>query len=81
MNYVVKVSDTIHSLTETERPLYIPELLPMAFVAEAHRAEGYFQCFSSTLSNLKCLKFRFGKRRRTVSITTTTDTFEFANKT
>jgi len=39
----------------------------MAFAAEAHRAEGHFQRSKSTLNKVKSLKFRFVKRRPTVS--------------
>jgi len=37
LNYVVKVSDTSQSLTETERPFNILVTLSMAFATEAHR--------------------------------------------
>ena len=43
LNYLVKVSDTSQSLTETESPLNISITSPMAFAAEAHRAEGELQ--------------------------------------
>jgi hypothetical protein len=44
--------------------------LPMTFAAEAHRVEGRFRRFKSTLNTgnkRKCLKFRSGTRGPTVS--------------
>jgi hypothetical protein len=58
MNYavLVKVTDTSHSLTETEHPLKISESLSMAFVAEAHRAEGHFRFFKFNIKQTEVSK-------------------------
>ena len=52
---------------EMELLLNISISLPVAFAAEARRAEGQFRRFRSTLKNPRSPKFRFGTRRLTVS--------------
>jgi hypothetical protein len=68
LNYLVKVSYNIQSSTEIEVPLNISVSLPIAYVAEGHRAEGQLRRLKSTLNKLKCLKFGSYTRRPTVSI-------------
>jgi hypothetical protein len=50
-----------------ELALNVSVSLPMAFTAEAHRAEGQMRRLGSKLKSPESLKFRFGRRWATVS--------------
>jgi hypothetical protein len=63
-----KVLKTCKPLIEMELVLNISVSLPMAFAAEAHRAEGQIRRLGSKLKSPKSLKFLFGRRWASVSM-------------
>ena len=63
----MKVLKTCKSLIEMELVLTMSVSLPIAFDAEAHQAEGQMRHLGSNLKSLSFIKFRFGRRRATVT--------------
>jgi CRISPR/Cas system-associated protein endoribonuclease Cas2 len=67
LNYLLNVSDTSQSLTETKHLLNISVSLWMAFVVETRPAEGQLRSLQVNIKQTKFLKLLFGTRRPTVS--------------